>query len=119
MELPAMAARASILAEKKAAALDPGELAKALQEAEALGDRLGLLSSYLGCLSADDANDEAVKADEAWLATLEAEAVKLHACLRSALARLDDAAFQSLLQDPLLTDAGYALAQMRTEGVAR
>jgi len=116
MELPAMAARASTLAEKKAAALDPGELAKALHEAEVLGDRFGLLSSYLGCLSADDANDEAVKADEAWLATLEAEAVKLHACLRSALARLDDAAFQSLLQDPLLTDAGYALAQMRTEG---
>jgi len=49
-------------------------------------DRLGHLSAYLGCLSADDANDEAVKADEAWISTLGCRKhASCMASLRSAL----------------------------------
>lgn len=83
---------------------------------EALNDRLGHLSAYLGCLSADDANDEAVKADEAWMSTLDAESVKLRASLQSALAALTDAAFEQLLAEPSLKDAEHAVKRMRTEG---
>jgi len=59
----------------QAAALgsETNEMVCVINALESLGDRLGHLSAYLGCLSADDANDEAVKADEAWISTLEAE----------------------------------------------
>ena len=69
---------------KQAAALagDTKEIVSVINALESLSDRLGHLSAYLGCLSADDANDEAVKADEAWLSTLEAESTKLAASLR-------------------------------------
>jgi len=83
---------------------------------ETLSDRLGHLSAYLGCLSADDANDEAVKADEAWLSTLEAESTKLRAALQSALAALSDAAFDLMLKDASLKNAEHAVKRMRYEG---
>jgi len=95
---------------------DTAAIATVVNEAEALGTRLGLLSAFLGCLSADDCNDEAVKADEAWLSTLEAECTKLRASLQSALAHLDEPLFATLLADPSLKDARYAVEQMRTEG---
>jgi oligoendopeptidase F len=79
---------------------ETNEIVRVINALESLGDRLGHLSAYLGCLSADDANDEAVKADEAWLSTLEAESTKLQASLRSALAALSDDAFASMLTDP-------------------
>jgi oligoendopeptidase F len=83
---------------------------------ESLADRLGHLSAYLGCLSADDANNEAVKADEAWISTLEAESTKLQASLRSALAALSDAEFATLLGDASLKNAKHAVKRMRYEG---
>jgi oligoendopeptidase F len=63
----------------QAAALsgDSVEIVRVINALESLADRLGHLSAYLGCLSADNANDEAVKADEAWISTLEAESTKL------------------------------------------
>ena len=94
----------------------PAEIIRVVNAFESLGDRLGHLSAYLGCLSADDANDEAAKADEAWLATLEAESTKLQASLRSALAALSDAAFNILLGDASLKNAGHAVRRMRYEG---
>lgn len=93
------------------------EIIRMINEVESLGDRLGHLSSYLGCLSADDANDEAVLADEAWIATLKAESTKLHACLRSTVAALSDESFESLLADPSLEHAGHAVKRMRHEGL--
>ncbi len=51
---------------------DTGEMVTLLNELEAFEERLGLLGAYLGCLSADDANNEAVKADEAWISRVEA-----------------------------------------------
>jgi oligoendopeptidase F len=96
--------------------MDTAEIAAAVAAFEELGDRLWHLSAYLGCLSADDANDEAVKADEAWISTLEAENTKLKATLQSALAALSEAIFEKLLGEPLLTGAGYTVARMREEG---
>ena len=95
---------------------DIDTIAAVINDAEALGTRLGLLSSFLGCLSADDCNDEAVKADEAWLSTLEAEYTKLRAALQDALAHLDDVLFETLLSDHSLQSAKYAVEQMRIEG---
>jgi len=102
----------------QAAALgsDTAEIARVINALESLSDRLGHLSAYLGCLSADDANDEAVKADEAWISTLEAESTKLMASLRAALAALTDDAFATLLADPSLKNAGHAVKRMRHEG---
>ena len=62
---------------------DPKVIAELIAAYEAFGDRLGHIAAYLGCLSADNANDEAVKADEAWIAGLEAEHTKLSAALQS------------------------------------
>ena len=102
----------------KAAALgsDPAELVAVINAAESVGDRMGHLSSYLGCLSADDANDEAVKADDAWMATLWAESSKSQASLQSALAALSDTAFASVLSDPSIANAEHAVKKMRQEG---
>lgn len=95
---------------------DLRELARAVHEIEALGDRLGHLSAYLGCLSADDANDESVKADEAWISKVDAEYSKLLAPLRAALAALNEADFEALLLDASLKDAGHAVRRLRHEG---
>lgn len=91
-------------------------IVRLINASEELGDRLGHLSAYLGCLSADDANNEAVKADEAWLSTVEAESTKLQATLRSALAALTDRAFDSVVEDPSLQGAQHAVNRMREEG---
>lgn len=102
----------------RAAALgaDTAAMVGVIGDLEALSDRIGHLSAFLGCLSADDANDEAVKADEAWISTLEAESVKLKASLQSALAVLSDEAFAKMLAEPALKNAEHAVTRMRTEG---
>ncbi len=92
------------------------DIIRVINALEYLADRLGHLSAYLGCLSADDANNEAVKADEAWISTLEAESTKLQASLRSALASLSDAEFATLLSDASLKNAEHAVKRMRYEG---
>lgn len=95
---------------------DAVEIVAVINAFESLSDRLGHLSAYLGCLSADDANDEAVKADEAWISTLEAESTKLRASLQSALAALSEGAFEALLSDASLKNAEHAVKRMREEG---
>lgn len=95
---------------------EPGPTAPVLAAFEVLGDRLGHLSAYLGCLSADDANDEAVKGDEAWIAKLDAEYVKVKATLQSTLAALSEADFAALLADPALAGASHQVRRMREEG---
>jgi oligoendopeptidase F len=104
--------------QKEAAALgsEVAPIARAIAGFETLGDQFGHLSSYLGCLSADDANNDPVKADEAWLSTLEAEYSKLRASLQSVLAALDESTFKSLLAEPPLKDAQHAVRRMREEG---
>lgn len=92
------------------------EIVQVIADFENLSDRLGHLSAYLGCLSADDASNEAVKSDEAWISTLEAESLKLSASLRGALAILSDAAFAEVLAAPALAGADHAVKRMREEG---
>ena len=92
------------------------EIAQVIVDFEALSDRLGHLSAYLGCLSADDASNEAVKSDEAWISTLEAESAKLSASLRGALAALDETSFEQVLLTPALAGAEHAVKRMREEG---
>ncbi len=95
---------------------EPSQLAVLLNDLESFEDRLGLLRAYLGCLSADDANDERVKADEAWLATIEAEYTKVCAALQATLAAMPDDAFEPLKEHPLLEGAGYLVTRMRESG---
>ena len=109
-DVEALKARATALG------TDTAAFVAVIGDLEALSDRIGHLSAFLGCLSADDANDEAVKADEAWISTLEAESSKLKASLQSALAALSDEAFAKMLAEPALKDAEHAVTRMRTEG---
>lgn len=110
-EITAMAEKTAALASGTAQ-----EIAEALGEVEALYDRIGHLSAFLGCLSADDAANEAVKADEAWMSGMWAEVTKLMATVRSSLTQLDDDAFAKVLAEPALDGAQHAITRMREEG---
>jgi oligoendopeptidase F len=83
---------------------------------EEVSARLGHLSSYLSCLSSADATNEAVKADEAWLAAQEAESSKWRAALQATLAALGDADFSQLLASPQVAGAEWTARRMREEG---
>ena len=100
----------------KAAGVEVAALAAVIPDFEAHTERLGHLSASLGCLSAADANDEAVKADEAWMATMIAEHEKLGATLRSGLAALSEADFTGLLACPETEGAAHTLHRFRIEG---
>ncbi|RYD32041.1 MAG: hypothetical protein EOP86_16590, partial [Verrucomicrobiaceae bacterium] len=93
-----------------------GSLAAALTAFEDLSVKAGHLSAFLGCLSADDADNEAVKADEAWLSSREADLLKIEAALRSRLAALSPAEFDALTTDPALANAAWRLGRMREGG---
>ena len=95
---------------------DVAEMVQVIVDFEALNDRLGHLSAYLGCLSADDASNEAVKSDEAWISTLEASSLKIKANLHGALAALSEAAFKQVLAAEALQGAEYTVRRMREEG---
>jgi oligoendopeptidase F len=95
---------------------DIGEIAEVLNDLETLTDRVSHLSAFLGCLSADDATNEAVKADEAWMAGVWAEVTKLMASVRSSLCELNDETYKALLTQPLLEGAEHAIQKMREEG---
>lgn len=110
-EVAALAGRANDLVEQSAPVI-----ASLICDLETLSERVGHLSSYLGCLSADDANNEAVKADEAWMASLWAEVSKLTSLLQGGLAALNDCAFDAVLAQPPLKGAEHAVKRMREEG---
>ena len=107
---------AALQGRAQAAAGDVDALAALIPDFEAHSERLGHLSSYLGCLSAADAANEAVKADEAWMATMIAGHEKLTAALRGALAGLKEPAFEELLSRPQADGATHTLRRMREEG---
>jgi oligoendopeptidase F len=106
--------------ELQARALRPRESVEAtallLSDLEAFEGRLGLLGAYLGCLSADNADDEQVKADEAWFSTVEAEHAKLCAAVQATLAGMEPGQFAQLLENPLVKGAEYAIGRMRESG---
>jgi oligoendopeptidase F len=106
----------ALSARVKTAGVEVAGLAAVIPDFEAHTERLGHLSAYLGCLSAADANDEAVKADEAWMATMIAEHEKLGATLRSGLAALSEADFARLLACSETEGAAHTLQRFRIEG---
>lgn len=95
---------------------DVDAIASLVQELEAFEGRLGLLGAYLGCLSADNADDEQVKADEAWFSTVEAEYAKVCAVVQAILAGMEPEKFALLLRHPLLREAEHAVVRMRESG---
>jgi oligoendopeptidase F len=107
----------ALSASVKAAGVEVAALAAVIPDFEAHTERLGHLSAYLGCLSAADATNEAVKADEAWMATMIAEHEKLVAALRNGLASLEQAAFSDLLARHETQGASHTLKRMREEGL--
>lgn len=92
------------------------ELPQAVASFEALSARHWHLRAYLGALSADNANDEAVKADLAWCASLDAECSKLGAALQAALAALDETEFSAVLEAPQLAGVEHAVRRLRERG---
>lgn len=96
---------------------EPGSVsAECICAYESLSVRFGHLSSFLGCLASDDATNDAVRADEAWLATLSAELTKISAIVEGALAELDEDAAAALIADPALHGAEFAVRRMRESG---
>jgi oligoendopeptidase F len=91
-------------------------IAGLLRDLETFEGRLGLLGAYLGCLSADNADDELVKADEAWFSTMEAEYTKVCAAVQATLAGMESRDFDLLLKHPLLEGGEYAVGRMRESG---
>ena len=83
---------------------------------EGLQARLGHLSSYLGCLGAADAANEAYQTEAAALSETEADLGKLTASLKRGLAGDDAAAWKALLARPELADAIHTLTQLREAG---
>lgn len=92
------------------------EIAVALKDFEMLMDRLGHLSSYLECLLAENADDEPVKTEKASIATLDAEATKLHSSFESLLASLPDKIFQAILASAPLKGAEHTIQRMQEVG---
>jgi oligoendopeptidase F len=86
-----------------------------LLKAEDLTARLSHLGSYIGCLSAADARNEAYAREEAALALLEAESEKLEVELLRALKRASQEDFEALTQRPSLEGCAHFLTRKRQE----
>jgi len=91
----------------------------ALLHLEALAARSAHLGSYLGCLSAADARDEAARREVARLARLRAALAKRYARVRAALAAAPAAAFAGLLAEPALASSRHFLGRLREEATHR
>ncbi len=86
-----------------------------LLDGEALSRRLHHLGSYLGCLTAAAAGNEAYKKAEAAFARIEAEAEKLEVELQRGLKETGAAALEGLARRPALDGCAYYLRRLREE----
>lgn len=77
--------------------------------------RLWHISSYVGCLAAADARNEAYAQEEAALSRLEAEASKLRVELLRAVKEAPDEVFKAFRKRSSLDGAGYYLDRLREE----
>jgi oligoendopeptidase F len=89
------------------------ELAALLVRIERVSSRTGHLASYLGCLSAADAKNEAITREVASAAAARAEYEKLFVAVRAALAACDDPTFRALASEPALEGATHFLGRLR------
>lgn len=107
--------------QKKAAKLAPlsartaADWEKLILAAENAGDRLGHLYSYVGCLGAADAANEAYSAEEARLAGLGAEYSKFVVDLLRAFKETPEKVFGSFVKRPKLRDIAYSLRRTREQ----
>jgi oligoendopeptidase F len=86
---------------------------------ENLVKRFSHLSSYIGCLSACDANNEAYLKEEADLAVMGAEFSKLKIEILRAIKDAPDELFYSFIDSDSLQDASYYLKRLRDESHMR
>ncbi len=86
-----------------------------LLRSEDLFTRLRHVASYVGCLTAADARNEAYLKEEAALTLQYAEATKLQTELLRGLKTASDGSFEALTRRESLSDAGYLLGRMRRE----
>ena len=84
-------------------------------QCENLFTRLRHIGSYVGCLTAADARNEAYLKEEAALTLLYAEGSKLQNELLRGLKTASDGSFAALAGREALSDAGYFLDRMRRE----
>lgn len=107
--------------QKKAAKLPPlsartaGDWEKLILSAENAGTRLGHLFSYVGCLSAAHADNEAYAAEEARLAGLGAEYSKFVVDLLRAFKDAPEKVFSAFVKRPKLKDIAYSLKRTREQ----
>jgi oligoendopeptidase F len=82
---------------------------------EAVYVRAGHLLSYLSCLGAADAHNEAIQSQQALANQRFADIDKCDTVLRQALRSIDDATFQALRGLPALHSLGWMLDQARDD----
>jgi oligoendopeptidase F len=80
---------------------------------EDIGARLGHIGSYLGCLGAADAANEAYQGAEAALSVQYAEYSKLETALKFGFSQASDSDWQRLLAHERLQDATFAVNRLR------
>ena len=86
-----------------------------LLKTEGLWTRLGHLASYIGCLTAADARNEAYLQEEGNLSKVIAEASKIQVELLRALKEVSDDLFTSFVNREAFQNAKYALERLRLE----
>ncbi len=112
-DLPALGARVAALPPLAPAAF--AAWAALLADVEDFTARLRHLGSYLGCLSAGDARDEAARRDVAALARTRAELEPALAELRARLGASTDADFAAFVARDDVAAIAYPLARLRYE----
>ena len=84
-----------------------------ISDVEDLDARFGHLSSYLGCLNAADAENEAYQREEAWLQEHKAGLTTLYARFNRLLGKADESIFERLLTIPSVKEAAFSLRERR------
>ncbi len=112
-DLPALGARVAALPPLEATGF--AEWAALLADLEAFSARLWHLGSFLGCVSAGDSRDEAVRRDVAALARTRADLQQALAELRARLGASSDADFAAFVARDDVAAIAYPLARFRYE----
>jgi oligoendopeptidase F len=84
-----------------------------LQRLEAVTARTAHLASYLGCISAADSRDEAIRGEVASASRARAELEKIFVAVRAALGAADEASFSEIGSSSELRDVAYYVGRLR------
>ncbi|MDJ0785334.1 MAG: M3 family oligoendopeptidase [Myxococcota bacterium] len=94
-------------------ATPPDAFAELLVRVESANARLNHLGSYLGCIGAADARNEAIQSESAALSVSQSEQRKIFVALRAHLGALSKADFEALLAIPALEPVTYFVTRLR------